>query len=187
MSEFKKCANGHYYQDSYSACPYCPQPGSGTTDSPTAAIGQDKTQVYQPPTGAKPSSASSPDKTQVVAAPQTAQNQHMAAAINLPSNARKLVGWLVTYHDPIGKDFRLTEGRNTIGYGKENDIVVDFDSSVSSKHLTILYRLGDFLFKDELSTNGTFLNGVLANEGSLKDGDKIKTGNVVFMFRTAQF
>jgi hypothetical protein len=99
---------------------------------------------------------------------------------------RKLTGWLVSYTiDPLGVDFRIYEGRNIIGSDPQCDIVINGDSSVSSKHLTILYRMGVFKFKDELSTNGTFINEVFCEEGTLNDGDVVKLGNTVFKFRTA--
>jgi pSer/pThr/pTyr-binding forkhead associated (FHA) protein len=45
--------------------------------------------------------------------------------------------------------------------------------------------MGDFKFKDELSTNGTFINDEFVEEGNLKDGDTIRIGQTVFKFRSA--
>jgi pSer/pThr/pTyr-binding forkhead associated (FHA) protein len=87
--------------------------------------------------------------------------------------------------DANGADFKLYEGRNIIGSDPACDIVIDSDPTVSSKHLTILYRMGIYKFKDELSTNGTFINDEFSEEGSLVDGDIVKTGNTVFKFRTS--
>jgi pSer/pThr/pTyr-binding forkhead associated (FHA) protein len=58
------------------------------------------------------------------------------------------------------------------------------DPAVSGHHLTILHRMGHFKFKDELSTNGTFINDVFEEEGNLKDGDIIKMGDTIFKFRS---
>jgi pSer/pThr/pTyr-binding forkhead associated (FHA) protein len=105
---------------------------------------------------------------------------------NKNSAGRKLTGWLVSYTiDPLGVDFKIYEGRNIIGSDPQCDIVISGDSSVSTKHLTILYRMGIFKYKDELSTNGTFVNEVFSEEGSLNDGDLIKVGKTIFKFRTA--
>lgn len=105
------------------------------------------------------------------------------AARQAPQN-RKLVGWLVSFTlHPNGVDFRLYEGRNLIGSGPNMDIVLN-DPGVSAHHLTILYRAGQFLFRDELSTNGTFLNGQMVNEGELKDGDTLRIGETELRFRT---
>lgn len=100
------------------------------------------------------------------------------------SFSRKLVGWLVSFSlDPNGKDFRIFEGKNTIGSLPENDIVIP-DPTVSKKHFTILYRHGKFLFKDEFSTNGTLINGEILSEGELKHGDKITIGNTCLILIT---
>ena len=45
--------------------------------------------------------------------------------------------------------------------------------------------MGVFKFKDEFSTNGTFVNEEFVEEGTLNDGDTLKIGNTVFKFRTA--
>ena len=185
MSDFKKCANGHYYQNSEASCPYCPKPGSADFgNAATVAGSADKTQVYQAPGQA---ASYNPMKTQVIGAPPAGAQPFAGGMGAGPVASRKLMGWIVTYDgNPNGADFRIYEGRNTLGYGKENDIVIDFDVSVSTKHLTIRYHQMDgFAFKDEMSTNGTFLNGKFSNEGKLADGDRIKTGNVTFLFRTA--
>lgn len=99
-----------------------------------------------------------------------------------PQN-RKLVGWLVSFTiHPNGVDFRLYEGKNIIGSEPNCDIVLQ-DSGVSSRHLTILYRAGKFRFKDEMSTNGTFINGEMVEEGELQDGDIIRLGETELKFR----
>jgi hypothetical protein len=101
------------------------------------------------------------------------------------STGRKLVGWLVSFTiDPNGIDFKLYEGRNLIGSDPMCDIAVPNDAAVSSKHLTILHRMGHFKFKDELSTNGTFINDVFEEEGNLKDGDMVRIGDTIFKFRS---
>ena len=191
MSEFKKCANGHFYQDSYDKCPYCPQVNSKMENElgRSESFNNEKTQVFSRTAELGRSDDSfNPEKTQVVSSQSSISNNQLVVNIVKPTNTRRLVGWVVTFdQNPNGKDFRIFEGRNTFGFSRDNDVVVDFDSSVSTKHLTILFRLGEFLFKDEMSTNGTFLNDVLTTEGNLKDGDRIKIGNVVFLFRTAQF
>lgn len=120
-------------------------------------------------------------KTQIAAAQPTPDN---AAA---PAADRKLMGWLVTFdRAPMGQDFRLREGRNMIGTAPDCDIRIEGDANISGRHLTILFRLGEVLFRDELSTNGTFINSNLANEGRLRDGDMIRVGNTHLLFRAAQ-
>lgn len=106
--------------------------------------------------------------------PQVAQQQ-----------GRKMVGWLVSFTiDENGIDFKLYEGRNIIGADHGCDITVTGDQAVSGKHLTILHRMGHFKFRDEFSTNGTFINDVFVEEGTLKDGDVIRIGETIFKFRS---
>ncbi|UPT65262.1 MAG: FHA domain-containing protein [Sphingobacteriales bacterium JAD_PAG50586_3] len=191
MDNFKLCPNGHYYSESLSDCPYCPktqntQIPNVVNDDKTVIHSagnengnSDKTQIFTPPATANEGSL---DKTRIVNAKQQTSINHLEPQ----KNARKLVGWLVSYTiDENGIDFKLFEGRNSIGADNGNDIVLPNDSSISSKHLTILFRLGTFKYKDELSTNGTFINDVIADEGNLADGDMIKLGNTIFRFRSA--
>jgi len=103
---------------------------------------------------------------------------------------RKLVGWLVSYTlDEMGYDYRLYEGKNVIGSKPGNEVSLIQDNSVSGVHATILYRNKKFLLRDEFSTNGTFLNNKIVEEETpiLKDGDIIKVGNTIFMFKIAIF
>lgn len=190
MSEFKLCKNGHYYQQSLVECPYCPKPLSQPpvrqaditqfTSEPelksvekTSSMSESTNQ----PTSSQPGNLA---KTQIYTGEETSAGQPLPKAA-----PRKLVGWLVSFTvDPNGADFRLYEGRNSVGSDSANDVVVRNDSAISGKHLTILYRMGGFKFKDELSTNGTYVNNAFTEEGDLKDGDTIRVGNTTFKFRT---
>jgi hypothetical protein len=94
-------------------------------------------------------------------------------------NRRKLVGFLVTYTlDPNGIFFPLYEGRNYVGQSKDCNICIQGDNKISGKHFSILYRSVDmkFKFKDEQSTNGTWVNGVLCDEGTLSNHNLIQIG-----------
>jgi len=169
-----------------SACPYCPTQEQNNfnktqiiqnIDEKTKIIPQDDKTVLQ---GGKPDF----NKTAIFSG--NIDEKQQIKQVQQPQGAgRKLVGWLVSYTlDPLGQDFKLREGRNIIGSDSACDIVVP-DGQVSGKHLTILYRMGDFKFKDELSTNGTFVNDEFVEEGNLKDGDIIRIGQTVFKFRSA--
>lgn len=197
MSDFKLCKNGHYYQNFLEECPYCPKP----SQSPSSTAGNlDKTKIFIQTSDIDPTKiedfADQPfDQTKIVEQaadltktriiPSTegedrAFNKYVPQASN-----RKLVGWLVSFTiNANGADFRLYEGRNSVGSEPGCDIVVPNDPSVSAKHLTILNRMGGFKYKDELSTNGTFVNDEFSEEGSLQDGDIIKIGHTIFKFRT---
>ena len=98
---------------------------------------------------------------------------------------RKLVGFLVTYNgDPLGKAFNLYEGKNFIGRDQSCDISLPWDHQMSGRHMSILYRNMDnkFKYRDEQSSNGTFVNKELSDEGELQNYDIIRLGNTVFIF-----
>ena len=101
------------------------------------------------------------------------------------AQGRKLVGFLVTYNrSPLGKSFNLYEGKNFIGRDRNCDISVPEDNQMSGRHMSILYRNVDnkFKYRDEQSSNGTFVNKELSDEGELNNYDIIRLGNTVFIF-----
>ena len=99
--------------------------------------------------------------------------------------SRKLVGFLITYNrDPNGKAYNIYEGRNYIGRDASCDISVPDDDQMSGRHLSILYRGVDdkFKFRDEQSSNGTFINKELIDSGELENYDIIRAGSTIFIF-----
>jgi len=92
------------------------------------------------------------------------------------------VGFLITYsNDPSGEYFEIREGRHVIGAGVDTDITLKGDKNVSSEHSILLFRRGLFLIRDNLSTNGTFVNGEeIVGDVSLNNYDKIKMGDTQF-------
>ena len=100
-------------------------------------------------------------------------------------NSRKLVGFLVTYNrTPMGKAFNIYEGRNYIGRDASCDISIPDDNQMSGKHMLIRYLSGNnkFSFKDEMSSNGTYVNKELLDEGELQNYDIIRVGSTLFIF-----
>lgn len=100
-------------------------------------------------------------------------------------NGRKLVGFLVTYNrTPMGKAFNIYEGRNYIGRDASCDISIPDDNQMSGKHMLIRYLSGNnkFSFKDEMSSNGTYVNKELLDEGELQNYDIIRVGSTLFIF-----
>lgn len=98
---------------------------------------------------------------------------------------RKLVGFLVTYNrHPEGKAYNIYEGRNYVGRDASCDISVPDDDQMSGKHMSILYRNVDnkFKFRDEQSSNGTFINSELQDDGELNNYDIIRAGSTIFIF-----
>ena len=103
------------------------------------------------------------------------------------SSKGKIVGWLITYtRTPDGEDYRLYAGYNRIGANPVCDIALD-DETVSGSHAIIVFRDGRFLIKDDLSRNGTFVNGREISEAHpLQIYDQIRIGNTYLTFIAAQ-
>jgi FHA domain len=99
----------------------------------------------------------------------------------------RIVGWLVTYsHNPDGEDFRIYAGYNRIGANPVCDVQIE-DETVSGSHAIIVYRDGRCLIKDDLSRNGTFVNGREITEAQpLQSYDQIRVGNTNLTFVAAQ-
>lgn len=100
-------------------------------------------------------------------------------------NARRLVGFLVTYNrNASGRAYNIYEGRNYVGRDASCDISVPEDSQMSGRHMSILYRNVDnkFKFRDEQSSNGTFINKELLDDGELNNYDIIRIGSTIFIF-----
>lgn len=109
----------------------------------------------------------------------------MGAAPKAGEEGRKLVGFLVTYNrTPMGKAFNIYEGRNYIGRDASCDISIPDDNQMSGKHMLIRYLSGNnkFSFKDEMSSNGTYVNKELLDEGELQNYDIIRVGSTLFIF-----
>lgn len=101
------------------------------------------------------------------------------------TQGRKLVGFLVTYNrNPLGKAYNIYEGKNFVGRDRSCDISVPEDNQMSGRHMSILYRNVDnkFKYRDEQSSNGTFVNKELSDEGELQNYDIIRLGGTVFIF-----
>ena len=99
----------------------------------------------------------------------------------------KLVGWLISYtRNPDGEDFKLRAGYNRMGANPACDIVVE-DETVSGSHAILVFRDGRCLIKDDLSRNGTFVNGKEITEAHpLQNYDQIRVGNTILTYVAAQ-
>lgn len=185
--KYVKCENGHSYTVESTHCPYCPPKTIIDRISPgvvgnSMSNSNEKTIIDNSPPQLNPNSQSS-DST-VLVSPEVKLKQGNPFIHNspvTPQGRRKLVGWLVTFDlNPLGDDFKLYSGRNTIGRSIGCDIVIK-SPSISEKHSVILFRENDnkIFIDDLLSSNGTFLNGVIVDEKApIKNDDEIKLGDV---------
>ena len=214
MEGFKRCSNGHFFKEALNECPHCPAGGGNTpgSDSDKTQVGGmggrkgdfDETQIFGQGVG----QAGKDDATQVLGAPSktargsaprdldktyiggvtTSEDNGSGATTSEPRAARKITGWIISYTiDEMGVDYRIYEGKNRIGKNPASEITILADSTVSAEHAIILYRSGVWYLEDEMSANGTFLNGEELrprNPVEIKDGDDVRLGDTVFKFKT---
>lgn len=206
----KTCPNGHIYDSSIygDECPLCPK-DDATQYSPKQDFGMPPFEKVSPEVSPRtsvlpPKGAQGPthnpfeqhpvpggDPTgDTVFGQQAASQMGGRTVIRPPKGAqavqgRKLVGFLVTYNrTPMGKAYNVYEGKNYIGRDRSCDICIPEDKQMSGRHMSLLYRNADnkFKYRDEQSSNGTFVNKELSDEGELKNYDVIRLGSTVFIF-----
>jgi len=89
---------------------------------------------------------------------------------------------LLTIKGPIiGEKFFLSKSSLSIGRSSESDILLD-DITVSRNHAIIEKKESVFAIRDLESLNGTYLNGIIAGQSDLENGDRIQIGKYVFLF-----
>ncbi|HWX74262.1 MAG TPA: FHA domain-containing protein [Solirubrobacteraceae bacterium] len=73
----------------------------------------------------------------------------------------------------------------TLGRRPEMDVALPWDGEVSSLHAELELLGGEWTIVDDgLSTNGTYVNGVrVGARQRLRDGDRIRVGRTVLVFR----
>lgn len=215
MKGFNECNNGHFYDKTLNTCPYCPNTGEravgnldktiieGETFDKTVLennsnYGSDleKTIIETPNNSDKtildnpiPNNDPPRDLSKTYIKTEDVVEDETGVEKVVLRERRKLVGWLVSYTiDSLGRDYRIYEGRNSMGASTSNDIILNTDASISGQHAVILFRNNNFYLKDNLSTNGTKINGKdIEPDTSVKFNDKasIEVGDTVFLFKTS--
>lgn len=192
-SNLRTCPNGHDYDASLPFCPHCPPSRNANLGmQPTASIGDEaeKTRLdtADPKLGPNAPGLQAPlnDKTVILGRSEPAPG----AAPSLeekprPQANRMLTGWLVTFDvDPMGLDFKLYQGRHTIGAAPGCDIQLKIPG-VSAEHAILLCRNGKFIIEDNLSSNGTFVNGEMIDDKVyLNENDVIRIATIDLKLKT---
>nr|WP_300003208.1 FHA domain-containing protein [Tissierella sp.] len=81
----------------------------------------------------------------------------------------------------IDEDYVIEE-KLCLGRKSDNDIVIK-DPYVSKNHFNILKDEDYYFIQDLKSSNGTFLNGEkILDVSKLSNGDRIRIGNIEFLF-----
>ena len=184
--EYKTCRNGHNYDAKLDQCPYCPREEVTATISKaiTSAktiidkTGNIKNNSNENQPAGKAETKTAIDEKTIIIGSETKINE----GTSLPGN--RLVGWLVSFDlNPDGKDFKIYEGRTKIGRNSANNIVID-EPEISDDHVLLLCRDNKIIIQDQLSANGTFVNGEKVDErAEIKDNDVIKLGSISFKIK----
>lgn len=162
-----------------------------TTAVTPEAVGLAEAEETERPDTAReewPSKSMTPSTPQVTSSDVDRRTTVMAdQSSQLRKSKGRIVGWLVSYsHNPDGEDFRVYAGYNRIGANPVCDIQLE-DETVSGSHAIIVYRDGRCLIKDDLSRNGTFVNGREITEAHpLQSYDQVRIGNTYLTFVAAQ-
>lgn len=87
---------------------------------------------------------------------------------------------------PLGRRVPLDGPFTELGIGRDpqNALVLEFES-VSRRHARLVLRDDAWWVLDNNSTNGTYVNDELTRELQLRNGDRIKIGDVILKFLSA--
>lgn len=109
------------------------------------------------------------------------RRRRSAAAIS-PTLIRPSVTTYSAVLEGDGRTFRLDRRVSTIGRLPDRDVVLQ-DGGVSRAHAEIRRSREGYSIVDEGSANGTSVNGTRITEHDLADGDLIKVGGTLLIFR----
>jgi len=204
----KRCENGHFIDESWDLCPYCPaDSGEGEIPivRPSRFGGQERREprpgpaedrrVTDPeprrPVAVPPPAAPTPRRADTVPAPaqgpptmeRTVAAQKVDPGTAQP--ARYVVGWLVGLSGAArGESFPLRIGRNVLGRDRRSDIAIN-DDQASSHHADLVFRPEErrFILMDHNSTNGTYVNEAeIEPRRDLVNRDIVRIGSHRFLF-----
>lgn len=95
-------------------------------------------------------------------------------------------GWLVIVRGRRkGRDFRIDKDTSVLGRDGSCEYAIE-DDLVSRQHARIRIEDGKFVLFDLGSGNGTYVNGEPVSRTDLQDGDVIKVGDTLILFKDAK-
>ncbi|MEQ8187800.1 MAG: FHA domain-containing serine/threonine-protein kinase [Candidatus Eremiobacterota bacterium] len=110
--------------------------------------------------------------------------QTMVSSVSGHDVSDAAVGKLTCYREGKGSiTYRLDKTVTRIGRAPGNDLYLDYDPQVSSRHAVITLEDKRYFIEDLGSTNKTYVNGIKIDAmAELNSGDEIKIGNMIFNF-----
>ena len=191
----KRCENGHFIDESWDLCPYCPVENA-ESDIPVVRPTRFGAQEGQRPV-AVPEPVRRPT---AVPSPPTVARRDAAVAVEsepvdrtvaiqkldpLAQPKRYVVGWLIGLNGAArGESFPVRIGRNVLGRDRRSDIVIG-DDQASSHHADLVFRPEErrFILMDHNSTNGTYVNDLeIEPRRDLAAKDIVRIGSHKFLF-----
>jgi pSer/pThr/pTyr-binding forkhead associated (FHA) protein len=82
---------------------------------------------------------------------------------------------ILKFESEVLKEVPLGSRPVTIGRAPDNDLAID-KLAVSNYHARVYAEAGQLVIEDLNSLNGTFVNDMRVERGTLRDGDKIQAG-----------
>jgi hypothetical protein len=189
----KRCENGHFIDESWDICPYCPQ----DANEPELPIVRPSRVQDAPPRTAVPSAPARPlpPPTPLIPRRDTASG-HISTPVDRTIAVQKIsaeelqprryvVAWLVGLNATArGESFPVRMGKNVLGRDRRSDIVVN-DDQASSHHADLVFRPEErrFILMDHNSTNGTYVNeSEIEPRRDLGARDVVRIGSHKFLF-----
>lgn len=184
----KRCKNGHFIDESWDICPYCP-PDEGPVADEKISVVQPRTARPDAPTGGRQRDEPLPTPARSEMPPPPMERTVAVAKADpnakVDQGARYVVGWLIAMNGVArGEPYIVRLGRNVIGRDRKSDIYVN-DDQASAHHADLVYRPdeGRYILMDHNSTNGTYVNDVeIEPRRDLIDRDMVTIGKQKFMF-----
>jgi hypothetical protein len=192
----KRCENGHFIDESWDLCPYCPQDAS----EPEIPVVRPRAAELSPRVAAsaaaapaveaaprRPATLSGAAAAAVAVASPPPQVERTVASRLDPGSQQKryVVGWLIGLNGASrGESFPVRMGRNVIGRDRRSDIVIQ-DDQASSHHADLVFRPEErrYILMDHNSTNGTYVNEAeIEPRRDLIGKDVVRIGSHRFVF-----
>jgi hypothetical protein len=192
----KRCDNGHFIDESWDLCPYCPVE-SVEPDIPVvrptrfgAAQDAQRPAAVPPepprrPTAVPPATINRREPAVAIASEPVERTVAAQKVDPMALPKRFVVGWLVGLNGSArGESFPVRIGRNVLGRDRRSDIVVN-DDQASSHHADLVFRPEErrFILMDHNSTNGTYVNEAeIEPRRDLATKDILRIGSHKFLF-----
>jgi hypothetical protein len=194
----KRCENGHFIDESWDLCPYCPAESKdaevpivrptrfGANESHTRGAAPTAAPAAAPPPLAARRSEGTRNESGLAQAPPMERTIAVARSLD-PSAQQKryVVGWLIGVNgNSRGESYAVRMGRNVLGRDRRSDIVVN-DDQASSHHADLVFRPEErrYILMDHNSTNGTYVNEEeIEPRRDLSTSDIIRIGSHKFLF-----